>query len=322
MRKLLCAAAFIAAASQSQAATWDFAGYTDYAGYTGDQAGLYKTQGIAWNPDRQEWVTSWQFGLSRTDADFNILQKTGGFDLTTMSLTSGIPEVLAAQGFDHIGDIDVANGVIYASLDSEAGDYQNGHVAMFDASDLHYLGMVLPMAGAPDNLHDDLASWVAVDAPKGLAYGKEWQLGDTLNVYDLDDFSLVGTLTMGQSLKNIQGAKVLGDTMYMAAHDSTKSVYALDMSSGHVEELFRLPTVAGAYNETEGIGLRQHADGSVEMYVEMIITPDNDDARAFVRLFHYTSPDAAPAPVPLPATLPLAAGALGALATLRRRRRG
>ena len=83
------------------------------------------------------------------------------------------------------------------------------------------------------------------------------------------------------------------------------------MRSGHVEELFRLPTPAG-HLEVEGIGLEEHGacaredardahrdcdqhedgEGSLNIYVEMVVDPDNsgDDLSNLdihVSLFHY-----------------------------------
>lgn len=294
--------------------TWSAAGVSRYEVFSGAMTGLYRTQGVAVSGN--EWVFSWQYGLERTDLALNSLQRTGGIDPATLSITTGIPAALAAQGFDHIGDIDVYNGILYASLDSEAGDYQNGHVALFNANDLTYTGKVYQLNGAPSNPHNDVASWVAVDGANGLGYGKEWQNGNTINVYNLADWSFNGTLTLDRSLKNIQGAKVFDGALYLSAHDATKSVYKVDLASGHVDELFQLPITANAYNETEGIALRRREDGSVEMLVEMIVTPNGNDLGAYVDLHHYVTA------VPEPASYALLLGGLGLVGGIARRRSG
>jgi Ca2+-binding RTX toxin-like protein len=278
--------------SMSETQTWRLASKADYDYLDANLSGLRFTQGLVWNDDSNEWISSWQYGMARLDADFNFLQTTGSIDLSNFDIKTGIPTELAAMGFDHIGDIDYYDGRVYISLDSEAGDYQNGHVAVLNASDLSYTGELYELKGDPTNEHDDVASWVAVDGEAGIGYGKEWQSGDTINVYDLDDWSFTGTLQMDKSLKNIQGAKVLDGMMYMAAHDSTRSVYSIDLSTGHVEELFQLPTPSGGRTETEGLEVRKNDKGEVEITVELIIDPSGDnEGDAYTRLFTYVLDD-------------------------------
>jgi Ca2+-binding RTX toxin-like protein len=280
------------------ATTWTLDSYTDYRYLDADLSGIRFTQGIVWNADAGEWITSWQYGMARLSEDFAFLQTTGSIDTATFDITTGIPQELADQGFDHIGDIDYYDGKVYISLDSEAGDYQNGHVAVLNASDLSYTGELYELVGDSTNEHDDVASWVAVDGENGVGYGKEWQNGNTINVYNLDDWSFQGTLEMDQSLKKIQGAKVLDGMMYMAAHNDTRSVYSVDLETGHVEELFQLPTVDNSDVEVEGIEARLNDDGEVEITVELIIQPDGDNyADDYTRVFTYTLGDGANATV-------------------------
>lgn len=314
-RTLAAGAAALMLVAPALAATggWSLSQTDRYDYFDAHMTGVYRTQGVAFNGN--EWIFSWQYGLERTDLGFKSLQRTGSVELPSLSIKTGIPAALAAQGFDHIGDIDVANGILYASLDSEAGDYQNGHVALFNAKDLSYTGKLYQLSGAPSNPHDDVASWVAVDAAAGLGYGKEWRNGNTINVYHLSDWSFSHTLTMDASIGKIQGAKVFDGSMYLSSHNGDKSVYRLDLASGHVEELFRLPVVAGARNETEGIALRALPGGGAEMLVEMIVEPNGNELGTYVNVFHYTL-----APVPEPATYALMLGGLAAVGWLARRR--
>src|SRR5262249_25165120 len=145
------------------------------------------------------------------------------------------------------------------------------------------------LIGAPSNPHNDVASWVAVDAEAGLGYGKEYRSGNTVNVYDLSDWSFKSTITMDMSLVNIQGAKVLDGMMYMSSDNNTRSVYRLDRATGHVTELFQLPLPANVSSEVEGIEARRNADGNIELTVELIIEPRGDSvADDYVRVFTYT----------------------------------
>ena len=249
--------------------------------------GLYRTQGMA--TDGHRWFFSWQYGLEIANNDFESIKRNSSFQLP-QSLVPGIPANLLAQGLNHIGDIDYYGGVIFASLDTTRG-YTNGHVALFNAHDLSYTGISYELTGAPSNPKKDIASWVAVDARLKRGYGKEWQSGNTINVYNLTDWSFIGTITMDMALENIQGAKVHGDWLYMSSNNTTQSVYRANLKSGHVEELFRLPSPAGD-REVEGIALRDGRDGDLDIYVEMIVDPDHSrqdlsNANLHLSLFHY-----------------------------------
>ena len=239
--------------------------------------------------DGRRWFFSWQYGLEIANNKFQSVLRNSSFQLP-MTLVPGIPTSLLAQGLNHIGDIDYYNGIIYASLDTTSG-YTNGHVALYNASDLTYTGVSYPLTGAPSNPHKDVASWVAVDAKRNYGYGKEWQSGNTINVYNLQDWSFNRTITMDTALENIQGAKVHGDWLYMSSNNTTQSVYRVNLINGHVQELFRLPTPVGD-REVEGIALREGPGDELNVYVEMVVDPDRSgqnltNPNLHVSLYHY-----------------------------------
>ena len=249
--------------------------------------GLYRTQGMA--TDGRHWFFSWQYGLEIADRKFNSILRNSSLQLPA-TLIPGIPPALLAQGLNHIGDIDYANGIIYASLDTTAG-YTNGKVALYNASDLSYTGVLYDLVGAPSNPKHDVASWVAVDPKHNLGYGKEYQSGNTINVYDLQTWKFLRTITMDMALESIQGAKIHGDWLYMSSNNTTQSVYRANLNTGHVEELFRLPTPDGD-REVEGIGLLEGPGDDLDLYVEMVVDPDHSGAdftntHVHVSLYHY-----------------------------------
>src|SRR5215831_9709733 len=96
-------------------------------GPPGSFTGLYRTQGMA--TDGHRWFFSWQYGIEIANADFVSVKRNSSFRPPD-SISPGIPPGLAAQGLDHIGDIDYLNGIIYASLDTTNG-YSSGHVALY-----------------------------------------------------------------------------------------------------------------------------------------------------------------------------------------------
>ena len=261
--------------------------------------GVYRSQGIA--TDGRRWFFSWQYGLEIADESFHSVLRNSSFR-PPKNLVPGIPASLFARGLDHIGDIDYHNGIIYASLDTTWG-YTDGHVALYSASDLSFTGTVFDLKGSPANPKGDVASWVAVDPARNRGLGKEWQRGNTLNVYNLSDWRFQRTLTLDRALERIQGAKVHGDWLYMSADDATKSVYRANLLSGHVEQLFRLPTPSGD-REVEGIAVRPTdssfgarggcEDDDVHLYVEVVVDPDHSgkdpaNPHLHVSLYHYRS---------------------------------
>lgn len=275
-----------------------------YARPLGSFTGVFRTQGIA--TDDQQWYFSWQYGLEIADDQFNSVRRNSSI----VPPEFGIPFNLLLRHLDHIGDIDYHDGIIYASLDTTKG-FNNGHVALYNASDLSYTGVSYALTGAPSNPKNDIASWVAVDPNRNLGYGKEWQLGNTINEYNLADWSFAGEVVLDLALQRIQGAKVQGNWLYMSSDDDGKTVYRGNLQTGHVEQLFTLPAPAGR-REVEGIALRSAqqvcaqeqaqqsssrdcsllSPDAVDLYVEMTVDPDNAGSDLFnpnihVSLYHY-----------------------------------
>lgn len=255
--------------------------------------GLYRTQGIA--TDGVQWFFSWSYGLERADNDFYSLQRNSSFSLPDR-ICPGIPPELWDQRLDHIGDIDYHDGIIYASLDSKADNYQNGHVALYRSTDLTYIGTAHPLIGAPSNPRDDVASWVAVDPARGYGYGKEWKSGNTINGYNLKNWSFSHTIAMTRPLGRIQGGKVRGNWLYMSSDNETRSIYRLNLIDGAVEELFQIPAPDKGDVEIEGIALRDALNGGVDLYVEAYADPDSSgydlsNPNLRLDLYHYWTPD-------------------------------
>ena len=314
------AAALLASATLSAHATvvWQLADTQQFFVNDPAKSGIYRSQGIA--TDGNQWFFSWQYGLERADANFVSTQRNSSYT-PPASLTPGIPASLLAQGLNHIGDIDYYDGKLYVSLDSTAG-YTKPHIAIFNASDLSYTGTSYEITGAPANPKKDVASWFAVDAARGLGYGKEYQNGNTINVYNLADWSFNRTITLDTATASIQGAKVFGDWLYMSSDNDAQSVYRANLVTGVTEEIFRLPTPTGD-REVEGIALKDNGKGGVDVFVEMIVDPNRTgqnpaNADLQVDLYHYTVSE-----VPEPGTGALALLGVGMLGmTAARRKRG
>jgi hypothetical protein len=191
---------------------------------------------------------SYRQGLARVDGGW-IFSVNDGLFLTddalkqTASLTPAIPDDWKARGFDHIGDVDVAKGVLYASL--EQPDYERGQQAMltYDAATLAYTG------GSDVAQHHN--SFVTVDPSTGIAYSMDRFGGEALVRYDVDDdWAVLEPLQMSISVDRVQGADVHGGAVWLSTDDATEGVYRVDLESGKVDALGSIGHVDG---EGEGI---------------------------------------------------------------------
>ena len=278
--------------------------------------GFYRSQGMT--TDGSSNYFSWQFGLEKTDLNYNELLRNSSISLTTGQVTSGIPTSLSAQGYDHIGDIDTAGGILYASLDNsqtKPNSYSQPAIALYDADTLQYTGKFYTL-NPPDGTHD-IASWVAVDASAGLAYGMAYDGATEMAVYNLSDFSFVKYVQLSQTLDSVQGGKLFDGWMYMSSNDSTRSVYRTNILSGEVQDLF---TVKQPYDqEVEGLSVTAGANGEAVVNV-LVVNDPLDTGNALdenVTLYHV---DDVAAPVPEPASVVLMLAGLAALGVGTRRR--
>ncbi len=248
------------------------------------QDALVRSQGVT--TDGRSWFFSWQGGLQHTLNDFTPI------GVNTLPPELAVAPSLGADGSNHlgdnhIGDIDYYNGLIYAPVEDggeSAGplnvndpEYQAPHIALYDAKTLAYTGVSYPLdvgiseAGVP---------WVAVDSRHGRVYTAEWEMPhDRLNVFDTQmrfkrflPLVYPPALGAGFHLSRIQGAKVLGHTMYATRDDDAKTVFAIDLRTGVVTKLFSLdPGTSDA--ELEGIAVRKTPDGAL---LHVLIVLDND----------------------------------------------
>jgi hypothetical protein len=136
--------------------------------------------------------------------------------------------------------------------------------------------------------------WVAVDARRQRVFTAEWEMPhDRLNVFDLQmhfkrflPLVYPASLGAGFRLSRIQGAKVLGHTMYATRDDTDKTVFSIDLRTGVVTKLFSIkPTVSA---ELEGLSVRSTPDGAL---LHLLIVENNElpqDAQDIhVSFMHY-----------------------------------
>jgi hypothetical protein len=213
-----------------------------------------RSQGVA--SDGRSLFFSYQLGLMRTAlGDPSVLQAVWPY---------AIPLDLVLAGSNHIGDIDVYGGKVYAPVEDGDG-YKRPYIVLYDAKTLqptgerHLLPRALLTEGVP---------WVAVDAARGYAYTAEWNDTKVLNVFSLRDFHLVKTVKLSMKLGRIQGAKMLDGLLYAAEDNGDlKSIYAIDPARGAVTKVMdrRLP----AGTEAEGLAFTQSPGGTLMHTLEV-----------------------------------------------------
>ncbi len=159
--------------------------------------------------------------------------ETGEIFLIT---TNAIPEVLREKGCNHIGGLSYYNGYVYAAIE-DGPDYLNSFIALYDAKTLKFTGTYYEL---PHELHIEGVPWCAVDVERNYLYTAEWSNATVLNVFNLDDMSLVKTVPLSEKIDRIQGAEMFEGKLYMSCDEENdkKRIFSLDVETGLVEEVF------------------------------------------------------------------------------------
>jgi hypothetical protein len=229
---------------------------------------LTRSQGVT--TDGNGWIFSWQLGVERTN---------DAYATSTAGLIA--PKVLLDGGV-HIGGIDTYNGLVYAPVeDPNYGpvndpEYQRPYISLLDAHNLRPTGRNIKL---DKSIHEAGVPWIAIDASKKLAYTAEWDMKrDRLNVFDTDmhfkrflPLVYPPSLGAGFRLNRIQGAKVFGNTLFVARDDAKKSVFGVDLTTGVISPRFTLNRPG---DEIEGLTVRPTGDGAL---VHVLVIRDGDD---------------------------------------------
>jgi hypothetical protein len=153
--------------------------------------------------------------LARIDDDLNVI----------VQVDKPIPEPFRSQGYNHVGDADAADGILYMPF--EQPNYDLGHqvTARYDAATLTFLDAVeLPQ-------HEN--SFVTVDEATMTAYAMDHFDGDALQRYDIaNGWTPLEPLKLTMVLHHTQGADVAGGAAWISTSDDHNGVYRVDLASG------------------------------------------------------------------------------------------
>ena len=171
---------------------------------------------------------------------------------------NAIPEELQEKGCNHIGGLSYYNGYVYAAVE-DGPDYLNSFIVLYDAETLEFSGTYYEL---PHELHIEGVPWCAVDVERNYLYTAEWSNATVLNVFSLDDMSLVKTVSLSEPIDRIQGAEMFGDKLYMSCDEENdmKRIFTLDVETGKVEVCFARNIGKGF----EAEGLTVYADENGE----------------------------------------------------------
>ena len=209
--------------------------------------------------------------IERVDDDLNVVT----------ALPLAIPTDLRAEGYNHVGDIDVVGGVIYAPFEQPNYDLVHQVTARYDATTLAFIDSV--------ELAQHENSFVTVDEATMTAFSMDHFDGDTLQRYDVNaGWAALPPLQLTMTLHHTQGADIADGAVWIATSDDHNGVYRVDIATG---ETTSVGTLGHQGAEGEGIDATALASGAFHALV-------NDTAAATVHLGHYdlVSVDAAASP--------------------------
>ena len=194
-----------------------------------DVDGNYR-QGLARSGDG--WVFVTNNALYRTDASFR----------QTDQLLDAIPPQLAAQGYDHLGDPDVADGLIWVPVERADKDSGEQVTARYDEDTFEFVDSVVVAQ------HHN--AFIGVD--DGVAYSADEFSDDQILRYRIEDGRAVALdpLSLSRTVERIQGGDVADGALWLSTDDDHNGVYRVDLATGEVQDLGTAGHVDG---EGEGI---------------------------------------------------------------------
>ena len=178
--------------------------------------------------------------------------------------TDPIPDELKEKGCNHIGGLSYYNGYVYAAVE-DGPDYLNSFIVLYDSETLEFSGTYYAL---PHDLHLEGVPWCAVDVERNYLYTAEWTNATVLNVFSLDDMSLVKTVPLSETIDRIQGAEYFDGKLYMSCDEENdmKRVFTLDVETGKVEVCFTRNIGKGF----EAEGLTVFTDESGELVISVL----------------------------------------------------
>lgn len=160
-----------------------------------------------------------------------------------------LPSEFKQKDYDHIGDISVQNGIIYAPVENKPET--DPLVLLYDAETLEYTGTYYAVDW--EYLKDGIA-WCATD--ENYLYTSQFNEADKIVVYNIKDMSFSHTVELSETVYRVQAGDVLDGKAYLNCDPKgeNKTVYEVDLATGEVTLLFDRNTT-GYDTEAEGLSV-------------------------------------------------------------------
>ncbi|MBQ8209092.1 MAG: hypothetical protein IJZ35_00715 [Clostridia bacterium] len=172
-----------------------------------------------------------------------------------------LPQEFKDKDYDHIGDISVQNGIIYAPVEDKAEEQPL--VLLYDAETLEYKNVYYELDAT--YLTDGIP-WCATD--ENYLYTSEFNNPERIVVYNIDDMSPSHTVELAEPLARVQSGDVLDGTLYLNCdpEEGNKNVYSVDLTTGDVTLVFDRNTT-GFETETEGLCAETDKNGELIFHI-------------------------------------------------------
>ncbi len=160
---------------------------------------------------------------------------------------NALPSSFKKLDYDHIGDISVQNGIIYAPVEDKAEE--KPLVLIYDAETLEYTDKYYEVDAT--YLSDGIA-WCATD--EKYLYTSEFNNPERIVVFNIDDMTFSHTVELNEPLARVQSGDVFDGILYLNCDPKgqNKEVYSVDLSTGNVKLIFDRNTT-GFDTEAEGL---------------------------------------------------------------------
>jgi hypothetical protein len=96
-----------------------------------------------------------------------------------------------AMGYDHIGDIDIIDGIIYSGIEGKKAG-QNALLAKWNSTDLSFITF--------STTDTDSLPWVAVEPKTKIIYSAYWNDRYAFQMFDIETFEHIGEFRIAENV--------------------------------------------------------------------------------------------------------------------------